>query len=154
MGRVQAEAPPDLPFSPFHYQQAQSCALCTARCSFGNCDNSGMNCEQGARMQIERQHEYVPDGQGANRAIIPVQGADTAATIDCSQVCYHFICTDLFSCTPHNSSHPAPSNIPQLGEATSGTSHHKTSLVCLHPLKAVYFSSIQSRNIENIDVQP
>lgn len=70
-------APPDLLFSPFHYQQPHRCALCTARCNFGTGDSSGINSEEGPRMQIERQHEYVPDGQEPKRPIIPVECADT-----------------------------------------------------------------------------
>ena len=69
--------PPDLPFSPLHYQRAHNCALCAVRCNFGTGDSSGINSEKGPRMQIERQHRYAPDGQESKRPIIPVKYTDT-----------------------------------------------------------------------------
>lgn len=126
--------PPDLPFSPFHYQQAHSCALCTARRTFGTSESSGINSQEGARMQIERQHEYVPDGQEPRRAIIPVECADTQQQSLTAAKCVISSCALLLQTQPFISSctfkcptagrcnkwHLAPRDIISLPASTQG----------------------------------
>lgn len=136
VGRVQAEAPPDLPLSPFHDRQAHSCALCTPGCSFGTSDISGINSKEGPRVQIERQHEYVPDGQEPEGPIIPVECAGTQQPSSTAAKCVISSCAPLLqtqqfisSCTSKhaiagrcNKWHLTPQDIITLTASTQGCS--------------------------------